>query len=136
VTVEPNAAERALAARVVMDSWSNPEALAELLAEVREGSTLPGPRAIVMGNVRVSLRHGVAYAEGQFEAATAHAWQAWFRELRRRCLRPCGWPSEQRTYLAFPQIVAGEQTFVELEADDPRAEFLEITVACEAVSMT
>lgn len=131
MTVEPNERERGLARSI---AYGMPVSqVAVVLAEVRDGASLLGPRRIVSGSARVTLR---LVSPENLEAATEHAWRSWFRELRRQGCRPCGWPAEQRTHVMSPQIVAGEHTWVELEDDDPRVEYLIVSVSCEAVPMT
>ena len=140
---EPNQREREIARDI---AWSlgyagpiadDPTNVAGMLALVREGYSLEGPRSLVTGHAELSRHiYRGPDRERALELVTDHAWRSWFGELRRRRLRPCGWPAEQLTYLGHPQIVAGEFTFVEFDEDGPEVDRLMISVTCEAVPIT
>ena len=136
---EPNAREREIARDI---AWSlgyagpiadDPTNVAGMLALIREGYSLMGPRSIVSGHVQIPVSR---LNPLEVAAATEHAWRSWFRELRRRELRPCGWPKLDRVSVRAPQIVASEPTWIELDDDDPAAEYVVLSVTCEAVPMT
>lgn len=106
--------------------------IARQLAAVREGATLEGPRKTVSGHAEIP-RSVYAGPDGErmVEVVTVHAWRSWFGELLRGGLRPCGWPAVQRTYAAWPAFDASTRGLIEVDAE--RAEFLIVSVSCEAV---
>lgn len=132
----PNRLDRALAEALIADRalWQpyGDTYLATVLAAVREGSTIEGPRKIVNGHTEIP-RQIYAGPDGvrTIESATKHAWRSWFGELVRGGLRPVGWPTVQRTYLAWP--VLGASTTGLVEVDPERAEILALSVSCETV---
>lgn len=126
---QPNETERRLARDLRMRLEHD---IAAHLAAVREGLTLEGPRVVVSGHAELPRYVFLGPdRERALELATDHAWRSWFGELRRRNLRPCGWPTEQRTHLAMPNALEGW-----VEVDEDRADRLMISVSCEAVPMT
>jgi hypothetical protein len=136
----PNDAERRLARDIAYAlRWygsiaDDPTNLAGMLALVRDGYTLEGPRKLVSGHATIP-RQVYAGPDGQraIEAATTAAWRSWFAELVRGGLRPCGWPAVQRTYLAFG-LLSDNPGRPYVEFDDPDdAELLMLSVTCEAV---
>lgn len=140
---EPNRREREIAREI---AWSlgyagsiadDPTNVAGMLALIREGYSLEGPRVIVSGTATLSryVLEGPDRDRG-LELTSDHAWRSWFGELRRRQLRPCGWPREDRVKVRSPQLVAGEATWIELEDDATEYEYLVISVTCEAVPIT
>lgn len=93
------------------------------------------PHRLVSGQVQLPR---VVYegpdAERAIAKATDYAWRSWFGELLRARLRPIGWPVVQRTYLASPNLLgSGPLEPVEVDADDERAEYVIVSVTCEAV---
>lgn len=128
----PNGLEQELTRRI---SWGmSSDELARQLALVREGATLEGPRRLVSGIAQLPIRH----AHEGIDSAERHAWRSWFDELHRQRLRPCGWPAVQRTYVATPLYSAAPvngtgPSWAEVDADDERAEYLVVSVTCEAV---
>lgn len=135
---EPNGLEHELTRRIAYGM--PPGEIARQLAHVREGATLEGPRLIIGGTAELP-RHVLngPDRERALELATEHAWRSWFGELRRRNLRPCGWPVEQRTWVTFDAFAGATGGLVEVDENDERAERAErllISVTCEAVPAT
>jgi hypothetical protein len=112
----------------------DPTNLAGMLALVRDGYTLEGPRRVVSGYAQLprAVYEGPD-RERAIESATVAAWRSWFAELVRERLRPCGWPAVQRTHLAFGMLSSSADPYVEVDTDDERAEILMLSVTCEAV---
>lgn len=91
------------------------------------------PHRIVSGQARISTRGPVDRQAEHFERAERDAWRSWFGELLRQRLRPIGWPVVQRTYLSHRPTSSTSLEPVEVDADDERAEYVIISVTCEAV---
>lgn len=88
------------------------------------------PHRLVSGQARLPISR---VYEG-IDRATENAWRSWFGELLRQRLRPIGWPVVQHTYLASPNLLgSGPLEPVEVDADDERAEYVIVSVTCEAV---
>ena len=136
---EPVPNEREHAVAYDLERRPDRREIARCLALAREGEYLEGPRKLVSGVAQLPRS---AYEgpdrERALEQATAYAWRSWFDELRREGLRPCGWPAVQHTYVATPTfsmqpINGARPSWVEVEPGDERAEYLVVSVTCEAV---
>lgn len=139
---QPNGRERQLAHSLLADpAWRSglgETALATVLAAVREGSTVEGPRQRVGATVTVS-RCVIEGTGGDAErSATRAVWRRWSDELHVHGLRPIGWPTVQRTHLAFGRTIEDDPAHPErrgLTVVGPDADWalLELRLECEGV---
>lgn len=114
--------------------------LAGMLALVRDGYTLEGPRVIVEAHASLERRQLERGAEA-LEVVTRGVWRRWIDELASKRLRPAGWPAVTRTFLAWTDTApdAGPPHLgglVEVDESDDRWVVLNLGLACEAVPAT
>lgn len=114
-STEPNRLEIEAAHRIAIDSRLNLTsaplalAIAEALAQAREGASLAGPRSKATATVNVSAR---AWREDP--EVEAHARRqvrlSWADQLEKHRARPVGWPAIEVTPTRYPtSYAAGEQ---------------------------